>query len=205
MEYPDSKGSWTRCNLPRYERLFRPRSMAVSLHSALLHPDLRHRATRFPRALFQPPSRSLQLMPITSCWCRCASAARHLILSVGCWFGGNLWRQLRCDYASSCQLSALLKVRFDQPEIQLPKVKEPSESPLCGFTLRRQAGITPTSPNLWKTNKNCEAGPDSYSPYKKLKAKPSTSQSTFLPLSDSVVTARNLKTFLIGLPSIPAT
>lgn len=53
-------------------------------------------------------------------------------------------------------------------------------------------------------NNNFKAGPGSCSPYQKLKAKPSTSQSTAPPLSDSAITVRNLKRHLLALPSIPA-
>lgn len=64
---------------------------------------------------------------------------------------------------------------------------------------RARQAFLPSYPNSEK-----ETGLGSCSPYRKLKAKPSISQSTALPLPDSAISVRNLKKHVLALPSISA-
>lgn len=113
-------------------------------------------------------------------------------------FGDNSGATAVSCLSSSGSRSNNLK--FNSPKQRTPNL----EPPLLVYGVQSQAGIPPILPRQWKTNNHFEAGPGSCSPYRKLKAKPSISQSNALPLSDSAVSVRNLKIQILALPNIPA-
>lgn len=177
--------------------------MAEGLQSAFLHPAVLHQWPDLPGPWSQPPCHSLQLMSIIRGRCGCTSTAWYLILSMGSFLESSLRRQLRCNCNSSCLTSSgscSINLKFNSPKQRTPNL-EPS---LLVYGVQSQAGILPILPRQWKRNNHFEAGPGSCSPYKKLNAKPSMSQSTVLPPSDSAISVRNLKIHVLALPSIPA-
>lgn len=113
-------------------------------------------------------------------------------------FGDNSGATAVSCLSSSGSRSNNLK--FNSPKQRTPNL----EPPLLVYGVQSQAGIPPILPRQWKTNNHFEAGPGSCSPYRKLKAKPSISQSNALPLSDSAVSVRNLKIQILALPNTPA-
>lgn len=178
-------------------------TMAKGLQSAFLHPMSCIKWPDLPAPWSQPPSHSLQLMSIIRGRCGCTSTAWYLILSMGSLLGSSLWRQLRCNCNSTCLISSgscSNNLKFNSPKQRTPNL-EPS---LLVYGVQSQAGIPPILPRKWNRNGNFEAGPGSCSPYKKLNAKPSMSQSTALPPSDSAISVRNLKRHILALPNIPA-
>lgn len=176
--------------------------MAKGLQSAFLHPAVLHQIS-------QDLDPSLPLTPCTSCPSSVADADAPAQPGIPFCPWAPFWEATFGDNsgataipAVSCLLSSgscSSNFKFSSPKQRSPNL----EPPLLVYGAQSQAGIPPILPRQWKRN-NFEAGPGSCSPYKKLKAKPSTSQSTAPPLSDSTITVRNLKIHLLALPSIPA-
>lgn len=98
------------------------RELALSL-SASNSPAPAHRFPRtlIPASLSLPAARVHQQLPVPTHKRSLASDSVHRLLS---W--RHLWKQFRCGYNSSCQLPALPEVRFNHPQIQLPKIEEPT-------------------------------------------------------------------------------
>lgn len=153
--------------------------MAKSLQSAVLHPAVLHQVTRSPRTLM-PASLSLPATYVHHQWLMqlhqhsLGSDSAHGLL-FGDNSGATAIPTVSCLFSSG---SCSNNLKFNSPKLRTPNLK----SPLLVYGVQSQAGIPPILPKQWKRNNNFEEGPGSCSPYRKLKAKPSISQSTALPL-----------------------
>lgn len=174
--------------------------MAEGLQSACLYPAILYQVSRSPRtstpASLSPPSAHVHHQwPMWMHQHSLVSDSAHGLL-----FRKQLLETTQVQLQSSCLLSSgscSNNLKFNSPKQRTPNL----EPPLLVYCVPSQAGIPPILPRQWQRNYNFKAGPDSCSPYKKLKAKPSMSQSTALPPSDSAISVRNLKIHILALPS----
>lgn len=136
--------------LASYKRPFWPYSMAMSLHSAFLHPALLHQATRFLGPWSQPPSRSLQLVSIVSCRCRCTSIwFCTWATDLGATFGDS--SGVAIIPGASYLLfpkSGSINLKFSSSKWRSPNL----EPPLLVYAVQSGRHYCHLTPPLWKRN-----------------------------------------------------